>query len=98
MIDDRELDIPRTSRICDFCRHRFWALHQRRCEAFPDGIPMPIWRAQHDHRTPFPGDRGVRWEALRPEDIAVLKGLAGKEQPAPDMSIGQVADRATVAS
>jgi len=98
IINGRELYIPQTSRICDYCRHRFFAYHQRRCAAFPDGIPMPIWRAQHDHQSPYPGDHGIRWESLRPQDIAVLKGLVGGERPAPDMSVAQIADRALVSS
>jgi hypothetical protein len=98
MIDDREFDTPRTSRVCDYCRHRFLALHQRRCAAFPDGIPMPIWRAEHDHRTPYAGDHGIRWEALRPEDIEVLKALARGERPPPDTSVAEAADQTLVSS
>ena len=98
MIDDRELYVPQISRVCDYCRHRYLAFHQRRCAAFPDGIPMPIWRAQHEHRTPFPGDRGIRWEPLRPEDVAALKALPGGERLPPDTTIAEAADRALVSS
>ena len=34
-----------------------------RCAAFPDTvIPSAIIFNEHDHRLPFPGDNGVRWE------------------------------------
>lgn len=32
------------------------------CAAFPDGIPEEIYPGGFDHRQPFPGDNGVRWE------------------------------------
>ena len=32
------------------------------CEAFPDGIPGRILYQHFDHRLPFPGDRGMRFE------------------------------------
>ena len=32
------------------------------CAAFPGGIPDAILRSEADHREPFPGDRGIRFE------------------------------------
>ena len=32
------------------------------CEAFPDGIPLQISIEEHDHRKPFPSDKGIRFE------------------------------------
>lgn len=34
------------------------------CEAFPEGIPDVILFEGRDHRKPFKGDRGVRFEVL----------------------------------
>ena len=31
------------------------------CEAYPDGIPDEIYEGEWDHRTPKPGDRGLRF-------------------------------------
>lgn len=35
------------------------------CDAFPERVPNEIYRAGFDHRNPFEGDRGIRFE-LRP--------------------------------
>lgn len=32
------------------------------CAAFPDGIPAAIYIEGFDHRHPYPGDGGVRFE------------------------------------
>lgn len=56
---------PGLSRVCTPCHH-FRRRQGRTCAAFPerDSIPMPIWLAEHDHRTPYPGDRGIRFEPV----------------------------------
>jgi len=37
------------------------------CTAFPEGIPDPILLMDHDHRHPYQGDNGIRYE---PRDAA----------------------------
>lgn len=44
---------------CFWCKHLGDGL---RCAAFPGGIPDAILYHRHDHRQPYPGDHGVRFE------------------------------------
>jgi hypothetical protein len=56
--------------ICLRCRY----VHPRPgpdplcCDAFPDGdgIPREILLSEVDHRKPYPGDRGIRFEPREP--------------------------------
>ncbi|HEY65556.1 MAG TPA: hypothetical protein G4O02_13400 [Caldilineae bacterium] len=55
--------------LCMFCKHYRgnWI-----CKAFPKGIPEEIVLSATDHREPFAGDRGIRFEPVdeRAEDYA----------------------------
>ncbi|GAB4191747.1 MAG: hypothetical protein Kow00105_05800 [Phycisphaeraceae bacterium] len=50
---------------CHTCKHYKASTF---CEAFPKdpGIPRVILENQFDHRQPYEGDHGVRWEPNKP--------------------------------
>ncbi|MGH9942948.1 MAG: hypothetical protein ACRD9R_11395 [Pyrinomonadaceae bacterium] len=63
--------VPAVSAVCTLCAHFDERdLRERRCAAFPDGIPLDIWMGRHDHQTPYPGDGGIRFEASRKTEVA----------------------------
>lgn len=67
---DTTFAIPEYSPVCTLCRH--WRPEQgRTCTAFPraDSIPLPIWRGEHNHTTPYPGDSGVQFESVPDEEV-----------------------------
>lgn len=45
---------------CVYCKHKH--KDTMGCDAYPSSIPMRILRNQHDHRLPYAGDNGVRFE------------------------------------
>ena len=49
---------------CQECKHFFQEKSGWSCRAFPNGIPPVIAKNQHDHTKPYPGDRGIQFEAI----------------------------------
>lgn len=59
--------------MCVSCKHfkpRKWI-----CDAFPDGIPDDIVVRRFDHRKPYPGDRGIRFEPKDEEALERVRWL-----------------------
>lgn len=46
---------------CVHCRHK---KKDNICTAFSEGIPDKIMSNRHDHRKPFKGDNGIRFEPI----------------------------------
>ena len=61
LLDDRSSE-SFLSPVCTFCRHLEMS-GQKHCRAFPEEIPSAIWNGENDHRSPYPGDHGIRFEA-----------------------------------
>jgi hypothetical protein len=65
-------EIPLASITCWRCAHMIDPA-DRCCRAFPDGIPLDIWLGKHDHRTPYPGDRGLHYQEIEAKEPALAK-------------------------
>jgi len=53
--------------LCLMCRNLHTAERSGgpgACDAFPDGIPAEIWENEVLHLSDYPGDDGVRFEAI----------------------------------
>jgi hypothetical protein len=54
-----------TSGLCIHCRHLDPSSGEGevpRCLAFPNGVPAAFLFGDDDHTSPYPGDRGIRFE------------------------------------
>lgn len=54
--------LPIFSSVCSYCTH--YQL-RRKCQAFPDGIPLEIWLGKNPHTEPFPGDHNIQFEPVK---------------------------------
>lgn len=71
--------MPQNLPLCAHCKH-LNADASFRCKAFPDGIPEKISfnGAANEHREPYPGDHGIRFEP-HPDVLAqILKGKVAR--------------------
>ena len=51
---------------CVVCKHFHKKdMKKNSCDAFPDGIPREIFFEFYDHTKAYPGDNGIRFEAIK---------------------------------
>lgn len=60
-----EFKISVISSVCTKCRN-FDVSNPiaRQCAAFPAGIPLEIWKGENNHSSAYPGDGGIRFQAI----------------------------------
>lgn len=54
---DKEFEIPKYSPVCSFCIHLRGFGRDRKCEAFPKGIPLDIWNGDNPHTEKHPDQK-----------------------------------------
>ena len=61
---DKSFEVPLYSPVCALCKHYQPDKGEgRTCAAFKD-IPLEIWTGKNNHKKPFPGDHGIRFESV----------------------------------
>lgn len=53
IIDDEELEFGAYSEQCSYCKHLLNDGIDRKCRAFPEGIPKDIWKNKKKHDKPL---------------------------------------------
>jgi len=59
--------------ICNMCKNMRLQEPGATCNAFPNGIPDAILDNEADHRLPFEGDRGIRFEPVNKHAVNLAK-------------------------
>jgi hypothetical protein len=67
------------------------------CEGFPDRVPREIYTGRFDHREPYPGDNGIRFQ-LVPAASAPCVRTRTASGGGRKRASGRAAERATVAA
>ena len=49
---------------CFRCKHLHGDESRMTCDAFPEGIPDELVHDTRDHKKPFTGDNGIRFEPI----------------------------------
>ena len=66
---DMKYGIPVNSmRQCTTCKNIFEGTTN--CKAFPQGIPEELLEGKWDHTEPYPGDNGILYDPVDPENPA----------------------------
>ena len=67
--------------ICQGCKHlrrtNDAPLLDPMCDAFPQGIPADILLSRADHRQPFSGDNGIRFDPVSEKDAQYADFIFG---------------------
>lgn len=65
-LDDSSLFQRKFSKVCSYCTHFIVEPNSNpKCNAFPKGIPDEIWQGKNNHRSPYPGDNGIQFQAAK---------------------------------
>ncbi|MCJ7639935.1 MAG: hypothetical protein MUO70_08715 [Euryarchaeota archaeon] len=65
--------------MCLVCKYYRKA---QRCEAFPLRIPQPILIGKYDHRKPYKGDHGIKFqpkEGVSNDELETILGVFGSD-------------------
>ncbi len=65
VLDDTNLG----SAQCEYCAHY---IGNRKCKAYPNGIPIEIWQLWVDHKKPYNGDGGITYKPESKEHTEVM--------------------------